>query len=189
MIQITVNSEMYAYDMYHITKAFCPGVQIEQKVNKEQTNLVEIKKEENVFVISEEEIAGIEDRKLKKRRVNICLYKWLKKVTGKELAWGIMTGVRPTKPIMTLMEQGLSDEDVASWMQENYLVNNQEARFYLSIGETITNKKFNTKIESYINDHFPKEVIRSKGIMWLAEYNDASFIFEQAGKQKNVFII
>ena len=40
------------------------------------------------------------------------------------------------------------------------------------------------KIESYINDHFPKEVIRSKGIMWLAEYNDASFIFEQAGKQR-----
>ena len=31
---------------------------------------------------------------------------------------------------------------------------------------------------------FPKEVIRSKGIMWLAEYNDASFIFEQAGKQR-----
>ena len=25
------------------------------------------------------------------------------------------------------------------------------ARFYISIGETITNKKFNTKIESYIN--------------------------------------
>ena len=25
------------------------------------------------------------------------------------------------------------------------------ARFFLSIGETITNKKFNTKIESYIN--------------------------------------
>ena len=40
------------------------------------------------------------------------------------------------------------------------------------------------KIESYINDHFPKEVIRAKGIMWLAEYNDASFIFEQAGKQR-----
>lgn len=40
------------------------------------------------------------------------------------------------------------------------------------------------KIESYINDHFPKEVIRAKGIMWLAEYNDVSFIFEQAGKQR-----
>ena len=75
MIQITVNSEMYAYDMYHITKAFCPGVQIEQKVDKEQVNLVEIKIEEDVLVISGDEIKGIEDRKLKKRRVNICLYK------------------------------------------------------------------------------------------------------------------
>ena len=40
------------------------------------------------------------------------------------------------------------------------------------------------KIEEYINDKWPKEVIRAKGIMWLAEYNDASFIFEQAGKQR-----
>ena len=40
------------------------------------------------------------------------------------------------------------------------------------------------KVEKYINDNWPKEVIRSKGIMWLAEYNDVSFIFEQAGKQR-----
>ncbi len=135
MIQITVSSEMYAYDMYHITKAFCPGVQIEQKVNKEQTNLVEIKIEENILVISEEEIAGIEDRKLKKRRVNICLYKWLKKVTGKELAWGIMTGVRPTKPIMTLMEQGFSDEETASWMQENYQITAEKAKLGIEVAK------------------------------------------------------
>ena len=41
-----------------------------------------------------------------------------------------------------------------------------------------------SKIEAYINNSFPDEVIRSKGIMWLAEYNDVSFVFEQAGKQR-----
>ena len=135
MIQITVNSEMYAYDMYHITKAFCPGVQIEQKVNKEQTNLVEIKIEDEILVISEDEIKEIEDRKLKKRRVNICLYKWLKQVTGKELAWGIMTGVRPTKPIMSLMEKGLSDEEVSSWMQENYQITDEKAKLGIEVAK------------------------------------------------------
>ena len=135
MIQITVNSEMYAYDMYHITKAFCPGVQIEQKVDKEQVNVVEIKIEEDVLIISEDEIKGIEDRKLKKRRVNICLYKWLKQVTGKELAWGIMTGVRPTKPIMSLMEQGLSDEEVAAWMQENYQITDEKAKLGIEVAK------------------------------------------------------
>ena len=135
MIRITVNSEMYAYDMYHITKAFCPGVQIEQKVDKEQKNLVEIQMENEFLEISAEEIRGIEDRKLNKRRVNICLYKWLKKVTGKELAWGIMTGVRPTKPIMSLMEQGLSDEDVTAWMQENYQITDEKAKLGIEVAK------------------------------------------------------
>ena len=135
MIQITVNNEMFAYDMYHITKAFCPGVQIEQKMNREQENLVEIKIENDVLTIAGNEIEGIEDRKLKKRHVNIRLYKWLKKVTGKELAWGIMTGVRPTKPMMTLMEKGYSDEEVKNWMQENYQITEQKADLGLEVAK------------------------------------------------------
>ena len=135
MIQITVNNEMFAYDMYHITKAFCPGVQIEQKMNREQENLVEIKIENDVLTIAGNEIEGIEDRKLKKRHVNIRLYKWLKKVTGKELAWGIMTGVRPTKPMMTLMEKGYSDEAVKNWMQENYQITEQKADLGLEVAK------------------------------------------------------
>ena len=135
MIRIIVNSEMFAYDMYHITKAFCPGVQIEQKVNREQEDLVEIKIENHVLTIAGNEIEGIEDRKLKKRHVNIRLYKWLKEVTGKELAWGIMTGVRPTKPMMSLMEKGYSDEEVKSWMQENYQITAQKADLGLDVAK------------------------------------------------------
>ena len=33
MIRIRVNSEVFAYDMFHITKAFCPGEGIQQTVN------------------------------------------------------------------------------------------------------------------------------------------------------------
>ena len=34
MICIQVNSVMFAYDMYHITKAFCPGEEIVQSVKR-----------------------------------------------------------------------------------------------------------------------------------------------------------
>ena len=42
MINIRVNDEMFAYDMFHIIKAFLPGVVIEQKVNKESSQVVNI---------------------------------------------------------------------------------------------------------------------------------------------------
>ncbi|MCR5208245.1 MAG: GTP-binding protein [Eubacterium sp.] len=42
-----------------------------------------------------------------------------------------------------------------------------------------------TKFEDYISDNFPKEVIRAKGLFWIAEDPDTAYIFEQSGKQKS----
>ena len=135
MICIQVNSVMYAYDMYHITKAFCPGQIIEQSVNADAKHVVEIASDEKSLVIQKNELAEIEDRKLKKRYVNLKVYEWLKEVTGRELSWGIMTGVRPTKPMMNLMEEGLSDEEVVTWMQENYRVTDEKAQLGLKVAK------------------------------------------------------
>ena len=135
MIRIQVNSAMFAYDMYHITKAFCPGTEIAQSVDEDCENTVEIALEESILKISNKEASEIEDRKLKKRYVNLRIYEWLKQVTGQELSWGIMTGVRPTKPMMNLMEEGLSDEEVIRWMQDNYRVTDEKAHLGLQVAK------------------------------------------------------
>jgi G3E family GTPase len=45
-------------------------------------------------------------------------------------------------------------------------------------------KPFNeAKFESFVNDRFPSSVIRCKGLVWLAQDYDMSYLFEQAGKQ------
>ncbi len=135
MIRIQVNSVMFAYDMFHITKAFYPGTEIMQSVDESCENAVEITLDESILKISNEELSEIEDRKLKKRYVNLKVYEWLKQVTGKELSWGIMTGVRPTKPMMNLMEEGLSDEEVIKWMQETYRVTDEKAHLGLQVAK------------------------------------------------------
>ena len=135
MIRIQVNSVMFAYDMFHITKAFCPGTEIIQSVDENCQNAVELTLETSILKISNEELSEIEDRKLKKRYVNLKVYKWLSKVTGKELSWGIMTGVRPTKPMMNLIEEGFSDEEVIKWMQETYRVTDEKAHLGLQVAK------------------------------------------------------
>ena len=77
MIQIRVNSEMFAYDMYHIMKAFFPGEQIKQTVDISSVNAVEIVIGDETFAIVAEEIAPLADRKEKKRyqqRTGLCYY-------------------------------------------------------------------------------------------------------------------
>lgn len=49
-------------------------------------------------------------------------------------------------------------------------------------------KPFNLdKIRNWANERFPANVIRCKGIIWLSADNDMSFVFEQAGKQVQVY--
>ena len=133
MIKITVNHEMFAYDIYHITKAFFPGEEIEQQLEETSLNAIHIllqneEKGAQCIVVKEDEVSVIIDRKLKKRHVNQKIYRWLSDITGKTLSWGIMTGVRPTKPMMQLLEQGMSEEDVVSWMQDTYCVTEEKAK-------------------------------------------------------------
>ena len=135
MIRIRVNCEMFAYDMYHITKAFYPGKEIQQSVELNCNQVVRFDIDGQTMDITSEELATLQDRKLKKRYVNLKVYEWLSKVTGKELSWGIMTGVRPTKPMMNLMEEGLFDEEVVTWMQENYRVTDQKAHLGLKVAK------------------------------------------------------
>ena len=135
MIQIRVNSEMFAYDMFHITKAFCRGKEIQQTVNADYQNVIEMTLKEANFKISEAEVVDLQDRKSKKRYVNLKVYEWLREVTGEELSWGIMTGVRPTKPMMNLLEEELSDDEVIKWMQENYRVTDEKAHLGLQVAK------------------------------------------------------
>ncbi len=140
MIKIQVNNEMFAYDMYHISKAFFPGVEIEQKLDKECTHAVSIwitnsNGKQAQLTIDEEELNEVEERKLKKRYVNHKVYAWLGKLTGKELAWGIMTGVRPTKPMMQLMEGGMADKEIIRWMREHYCVTEDKAHLGLTVAK------------------------------------------------------
>lgn len=39
------------------------------------------------------------------------------------------------------------------------------------------------KLEEFLNNKFPKSVIRSKGIVWFSDENETSYVLEQAGKQ------
>ena len=137
-MRIQVNKEVFAYDMYHIVKAFYPGVSIEQSVDIACSDAVRIQLEnegEQTFCIAQEDIQEIEDRKKKKNTVNLRLYDWLRKNTGKELSWGIMTGVRPTKPMMMLLESGMSDTEVTDWMQAHYRVTDEKMQLGIAVAK------------------------------------------------------
>lgn len=62
-----------------------------------------------------------------KRQIDLYLYDQLEKVTGEKLAWGVLTGVRPTKLAMQKLEAGWKKEDYITWAWESARVGREKA--------------------------------------------------------------
>ena len=62
-------------------------------------------------------------------------YTTLSEYTKKTLPWGSLTGIRPTKIAMGLLENGKSGEEVISYMQKEYFVSSNKAELSVEIAE------------------------------------------------------
>ncbi|MDO4293289.1 MAG: coproporphyrinogen dehydrogenase HemZ [Eubacteriales bacterium] len=147
MIIVTLNEDRYAYDIHSLVKAFYPEQEV--KVFVEGT-----KEEESsaglpaLFVDFKAEgiRAGIRDGREKTTalqdpsdRVNVknelkrLLYGLLSEETGKCLPWGTLTGIRPTRIAMQLLEQGKSDGETERYMRDVYLCSAGKASLSVEI--------------------------------------------------------
>jgi oxygen-independent coproporphyrinogen-3 oxidase len=72
------------------------------------------------------------DRAAVKNALKEHLYALLVQGTGQSLPWGTLTGIRPTKIPMKLLEEGKSEAEIASYMKETYLASGE--KIALSIG-------------------------------------------------------
>lgn len=73
------------------------------------------------------------DRKEAKNELKRLLYRMLEKHTGQALPWGNLTGIRPTKIPMALLEQGWKNADIAQYMRETYYTSNEKTALAIAI--------------------------------------------------------
>ena len=80
---------------------------------------------------------GIQDahalRKENKDNIKYALYQLLIKLTGRTLPWGNLTGIRPAKLAMGMIESGMKNTEAAREMRERYLVSPQKTALAITI--------------------------------------------------------
>ncbi len=77
-----------------------------------------------------------EDRKDTKNRLKRLLYEILHEISGKELPWGTLTGIRPTKIPLHMLEQGADEEQIRRYMKETYLISEEKENLCTQIAQT-----------------------------------------------------
>ena len=156
MIQIICKSESYTYNAYHILKAFYPSQEVSCKTDEKASNYVMVHLPddreisvgfENTVEITDtagrdESTGKIQEdsekesqKKERKRQMDLSLYDQLERITGEPLAWGVLTGVRPTKLAMQKLETGWKKEDYINWAWESARVRGEKAALAWEIAE------------------------------------------------------
>ncbi len=162
MLAVRLNQHQFEYDIHSLVKAFYPETEVKVFVEGEKefasgegypflTVILE-EKRIGVKVFSKKDAgeaffckeletktqidfhtgAGRSDYKNELKQL---LYRALSDITQKELPWGTLTGIRPTKIPMTLLEEGKSEEEILSFMQEVYFVSREKGILAIDIAK------------------------------------------------------
>jgi oxygen-independent coproporphyrinogen-3 oxidase len=71
--------------------------------------------------------------KLIKRKLKITLYYAMKIGFNRTLPWGILTGIRPTKIVHKLINEGITDEKIIGILKSNYLLTHKKAILLMDV--------------------------------------------------------
>ena len=150
MIGILLNDTAYEQDIRELLMAFYPGETFVHEKQDDVTFYIEGTRtddgEETRFRLQVEEPDGktVDETEFPidyavrlnaKTAIKKELYGMLKKRTGKELPWGTLTGIRPTKIAMTRLDHGEDEENIRTFMRDTYLTSEEKIDLSIEIAE------------------------------------------------------
>ncbi|MFP3155272.1 coproporphyrinogen dehydrogenase HemZ [Lachnospiraceae bacterium ZAX-1] len=75
------------------------------------------------------------DRRQTKNKLKQALYQVLRENTNRELPWGTLTGIRPTKIPMAFLEQGKSKSEIKQYMADTYFASTSKIELSIAVAE------------------------------------------------------
>lgn len=139
MIYVKLNEDNFEYDIYSLVKAFYPKEDVrigteEAPVDEEVSFAMDVKYADHVLTLDGKEIEiDYSNRPDTKNRLKLAIYKSLSARTGKTLPWGTLTGIRPTKISLGMIEEGASDDEITSYMKDTYLTSQEKIDLSLEV--------------------------------------------------------
>ncbi len=151
MFAVKLNQANYEYDVHSLVKAFFPQEQVKVLTpeTKEETVASVLKESGGVSLDIQIEDADATILFAKERfawnyevaegrfkdAFKRFLYRVLREVTGKELPWGNLTGIRPTKLAYAMLEEGKSDEEIRDSLKKTHYVSEEKVNLSIDIAK------------------------------------------------------
>ena len=166
MVIVRLNEANFEYDIYGLVKSFFPTQSVEiqyeegaepkdsapkpHEIEEPITLVMNVHYENGRIGLSmsgkttEVEVDD-SNRKDTKNRLKRLIYQALQEYTGRELPWGTLTGIRPTKIALTQLLEEVPEEEIRSYMKETYLTS--EEKIDLSMKVVTKEKEMLSKVD------------------------------------------
>ena len=105
------------------------------KEEPEGTIALSWKNRENGTEIEKQAEGDFRERAAAKNQLKQALYELLAQASGQTLPWGTLTGIRPTKIPMKLLEEGRSEEEIADYMRQTYFASEEKIALAIEIAK------------------------------------------------------
>ncbi len=146
MLGILLNDPSYEQDIRELMMAFYPGETFAHEKQDEVRMYVEgVYNGAGEFCLrvlcddrTEDERTfqlDYSNRLEAKTAIKRELYNMLSKRTGKELPWGTLTGIRPTKIALTRLYEGWTEDEIRKYMADTYLTSREKIDLSVEIAE------------------------------------------------------
>lgn len=134
MIYVNLNKPQFEYDIHSLVKAFYPAEDVKVVVGEtedadlrlsflsDSIQFEQTATQRTWNRAAKTELETQADKDELKNQVKLLIYGALSEVTEKQLPWGTLTGIRPTKIATAMLEQGKTEEEIREFMKEKYLV-------------------------------------------------------------------
>lgn len=155
MIGFYINNKKYNNDIYSLARAFYPYSNVEifdlEKAKEDFDIVIRISLNKNDIeidafstlnteksmkkVYSAREKIDYTDKRYYRNSLKRLVYNSFNKISKKDLSWGSLTGVRPSKIVLDRLENNKSKEDIISYMKEQYYCTDEKINLCIEIAE------------------------------------------------------
>ena len=150
MIGIVLNNPAFEQDIRELLMAYYPGetfvhekgtevsfyVKGVQETAQFSMEVIQVEDGEEWVRFSGSTPISEKDRTESKSAIKRLLYGFLREMNdGRELPWGTLTGIRPTKIAMTRLEQGWAEEKIDAFMRRQYLTSQEKVNLSIEIAK------------------------------------------------------
>ena len=136
-LELNIDSEEFLYESSILVKSFLAQSGMEQELEEKKMMLTVEGQQIHVDCegIHTEGLAEGPEKKYLKKELKKQIYRVMHELTKAELPWGALTGIRPTKLIVTMIEAApdVTDEEITSFLKENYYVTDEKAALGIQI--------------------------------------------------------